>query len=190
VNLLKALAQSLDEADLPYMVIGGQAVLVYGEPRLTRDVDVTLGVSPKALPQVLEVVRRLGLRVLVENSEAFVQKTWVLPVLHPDTGLRVDFIFSWTPYEQQALQRVRNISVDGYPVRFASPEDVVIHKILAGRPRDLEDISSILQKQTLDTDYIRRWLQQFEMVLDQSLLSVFESLVAKASCDDSKPTGG
>ncbi len=184
MNLLKMLAQSLDEAGLPYMVIGGQAVLIYGEPRLTRDVDVTLGVSPQAPPRVLEVAGQLGLQLLVENPEDFVQKTWVLPTLHPDTGLRVDFIFSWTPYEQQALDRVRNIPIEGYPVRFASPEDVVIHKILAGRPRDLEDVRSILRKQSLDMAYIRHWLREFEALLGRSLLPEFESLAKETMHGD------
>ena len=181
MNLLKALAQTLDKARLPYMIIGGQAVMIYGEPRLTRDVDVTLGVSPQALPRVLEVVEQLDLQLLVENPEDFVRKTWVLPTLHPGTGLRVDFIFSWTPYEQQALERVRNIPIEGYPVRFASPEDVVIHKILAGRPRDLEDVRGILRKQSLDMAYIRRWLREFEALLGRPLLPVFEPLVDETS---------
>ncbi len=55
-NLLVDIAKALDELGLPYMIIGGQAVLIYGEPRLTRDIDITLGLTPDALPQVLEVV--------------------------------------------------------------------------------------------------------------------------------------
>ncbi len=93
------------------------------------------------------------------------------------TGLRVDFIFSWTPYEQEALRRARQVLVQGYPVRFASPEDVIIHKMLAARPRDLEDISSILRKQSLDLNYIRGWLRQFGSSLGKDLLSDFESVL-------------
>ena len=44
-KLLKRLAVALDHVGLPYMVFGGQAVLLYGEPRLTRDIDITLGVD-------------------------------------------------------------------------------------------------------------------------------------------------
>ncbi len=48
-NLLTRLARALDEAHIPYMIIGGQAVLLYGEPRLTRDVDVTVSLTPVCL---------------------------------------------------------------------------------------------------------------------------------------------
>ncbi len=39
-ELLQKTAQSLDNANIPYMIIGGQAVLIYGTPRLTRDIDI------------------------------------------------------------------------------------------------------------------------------------------------------
>jgi len=173
-NLLGRLTQALDEAKIPYIIIGGQAVLLYGEPRLTRDVDVIIGSRPRDLARVLRVVQRVPLRPLVQEVEDFVRQTWVLPTLDEAVGLRVDFIFSWMPYEQSALGRARQVEVEGYPVRFAAPEDVVIHKILAARPRDIEDIRSILRKQPLDMDYIRGWLQQFEEALGKDYLDRFE----------------
>ena len=176
LNLLLNLARALDGAEIPYMIIGGQAVLVYGEPRLTRDIDITLGVTPDQLPTVLTLAQKLGLKVLVEQPETFVRRTWVLPCQDPQSGLRVDFIFSWTPYEQQAIARARPIVVEGTPVRFAAPEDVIIHKILAGRPRDIEDVRSILRKQKVDTTYITKWLHQFEKTLGKPLTARFTKI--------------
>ncbi len=185
-NLLTRLAEALDRKGLPYMVIGGQAVLMYGEPRLTRDIDIILGVTPDALPRVLEVASEVGLHILVDAPGDFARRTWVLPTLHPESGLRVDFIFSWTPYERQALERARTFHIEGSPVRFAAPEDVIIHKILAGRPRDLEDVRSILRKQKVDAGYIRSWLHQFESVLGNPLVSVFDEILQE-EVSDGKP---
>ena len=86
-TLLARLARALDAAGLPYMVIGGQAVLLYGEPRLTRDIDLTLGVGPERLDDVLAVVNRLELRPLVEPVP-FVAETLVLPCEEPASGIR------------------------------------------------------------------------------------------------------
>ncbi len=47
-RILKQIASALDKAGIPYMVIGGRAVLLYGEPRLTKDIDVTLPSIPGA----------------------------------------------------------------------------------------------------------------------------------------------
>jgi len=90
--------------------------------------------------------------------------------------LRFDFIFSWTPYEQQAFKRAHSHFLEGYPVRFASPEDVIIHKILANRPRDLEDVRHILRRQKIDADYIRQWLQSFSQTLGGNFVDIFQKL--------------
>ena len=50
--LLARMANALQGRGLSFMVIGGQAVLVHGEPRLTQDIDVTLGVTPDHLDDV------------------------------------------------------------------------------------------------------------------------------------------
>ena len=78
-QLLERIALSLDEREIPYMVIGGQAVLLYGEPRLTRDVDITLGVGPDRLQDLLAIARASAWRVLVDNPEEFVERNLVLP---------------------------------------------------------------------------------------------------------------
>lgn len=162
-EILARLAAALRRHDIPSMVIGGQAVLLYGEPRLTRDIDVTLGVGSDRLPSILTLLGEIPLRPLPENPEAFVGQTMVLPALHEATGVRVDLVFSYTPFEREAIARARAVTLAGEEVRFASPEDVIIHKIFAGRPRDLEDVASILRNQPdLDRDYIRHWLEEFD----------------------------
>lgn len=160
------------------MVIGGQALLLYGEPRLTKDIDITLGVGVEGLAQITGLVRGLSLRVLVDDPEAFVNNTMVLPVIEEATGIRVDFIFSHSLYEQQAIARAREVPFGATTVKFASLEDVVIHKIIAGRGRDIEDVRSILLKNPgYDADYISKWLKEFEQLLQEDFSGVFRQIV-------------
>jgi hypothetical protein len=174
-QLLEAIARGLERLGVPYMLIGGQAVLLYGEPRLTRDIDVTLGVGPERLSELLEWVRGSGWQVLVEAPEEFVGKTMVLPCLEPVSGIRIDLIFSFSPYEQQALKRARRVPLGGAQVCFASLEDLIIHKMLAGRPRDLEDLRSVLLKnRAFDLEYVHRWLREFDRGLGERSLERFE----------------
>jgi hypothetical protein len=179
-KLLTKIANELDRLRLPYMVIGGQAVLLYGEPRLTKDIDITLGVGVEGLAQITDLIRGLSLKVLVDDPEPFVQKTMVLPVIEDASGIRVDFIFSHSPYEQQAIARAREVPFGETPVKFASLEDVVIHKIIAGRGRDIEDVKAILLKNPgYDADYITRWLKEFEQLLQEDFSGVFQKIVGE-----------
>ena len=69
-KILKKLAAALAKAGIPYMIIGGQAVLLYGEPRLTRDIDVTLGIGSEELDQVLSVCKKTGLKPIPKNPDS------------------------------------------------------------------------------------------------------------------------
>lgn len=174
--ILEAIARGLDRLGIPYMLIGGQAVLLYGEPRLTRNVDVTLGVGPERLPDLLGWVRENGWQVLVETPTEFVGKTMVLPCLEPASGIRIDLIFSFSLYEQEALERARRVTIGGAEVRFASLEDLIVHKTIAGRPRDLEDLRNVLLKnRSFDIEYVRRWLREFDRSLSGDALARFEA---------------
>ncbi len=176
-KLLADIAGELSKAQIPYMVIGGQAVLLYGEPRLTKDIDLTLGVGPDKLDDILAAASRLKLNVLTESAGEFVRKTLVLPAQDQRSGIRVDFIFSYSPYERQAIDRSRSIQLPTNPpasVQFAALEDVVIHKIIAGRPRDIEDVRSILLKNPgYDRQYIISWLKEFDESLGENFISAF-----------------
>lgn len=59
-ELLSRIALALKKAKLPYMIIGRQAVLIYAEPRFTRDIDITLGVDIEGYPQLVIVCEKLG----------------------------------------------------------------------------------------------------------------------------------
>ena len=179
-RLLKKVSLQLRKDSIPYMVIGGQAVLLYGEPRLTRDIDITLGVGVRELNKLKETISSLGLKILVERDEEFVERNMVLPTLDEKSGIRVDFIFSFSPYERQAIERAKDIKLGRSLVRFASLEDVVIHKVIAGRARDLEDIKSILLKnQKYDSDYIEKWLKEFDKSLTEQFLEIFREIKEK-----------
>lgn len=176
-RLLERLAQALQSRSISYMVIGGQAVLLYGEPRLTRDVDITLGLPVSRLPALLEAVHALGLKLRVENAEDFVRQTMVLPCVDADTSIRVDFIFSSSAYEAEALSRVNKVKVAGSEVHYASLEDLIIHKLVAGRPRDIEDVRGILLKNPgYDRAYVQRWLADFEQATGGPLRAVLADL--------------
>ena len=175
-ELIARIAGALNKADFPYMIIGGQAVLLYGAPRMTKDIDITLGTDAENLESLLPIIDAMDLKIIPEDFKSFVQQTFVLPARDEESGIRVDFIFSFIPYERQAIARSKTILLKGTNVMFASAEDLIIHKIFAGRPRDFEDVKSILLKNPdIDKKYIKKWLSEFETSPEkEGLVKAFE----------------
>jgi hypothetical protein len=164
--LIVRLADELEAKGIPFMLIGGQAVLLHGEPRLTQDVDVTMGVGPDRIGDLLGVCEALGLRPLPDDPRAFARETFVLPAADRATGLRVDLIFSTTSYEAQAIGRAVLVDLGTRDVPFATAEDLVLHKLFAGRPRDLEDAAGVIRRKgpELDWEYLGLWAREFAMI--------------------------
>ena len=162
-SLIARVASALQSQGIRFMLIGGQAVLVHGEPRLTQDIDITLAATPDQLDDILAVCDATDLEPLPEKVREFVNATFVLPAVETTTSVRVDFIFSSTPYEQQAIERAVVVPVRDVRVPFATAEDLVLHKLFAGRPRDLEDAEGVVRRKggELDWDYVEYWAAQF-----------------------------
>jgi predicted nucleotidyltransferase len=177
-KLIRKITRSLSRHKIPYMIIGGQAVLYYGEPRLTKDIDITLGITISEIERILKVIKGMGLSIRTMNPAAFARKTMVIPSYEKESGIGIDFILSYTPYEEQAIKRAKKVYLGKTSVCIATLEDVVVHKFFAGRPRDIEDIKSILLKNPrYDKKYIITWLKKFDISLGSKYTGSFRSLI-------------
>ena len=101
----------------------------------------------------------------------------MLPLTDEPTAIRVDLIFSLTPYESEAIRRAVGVTFDRTTVRFAAAEDLIIHKLVAGRPRDLEDVGGVLARRpSLDEAYLDKWLAAFHDVVNRDLIAEYRNL--------------
>lgn len=165
-RLLASITRELRRRDIPFMHIGGQAVLLHGTPRFTQDIDVTVARGPEDVGTVVAVCAALELEPLVEDLASFARETFVCPLRDRATDIRVDLIFSTTAYEHAAIARAVEVDVGGERVPFASAEDLILLKLFAGRARDLEDARSVVDRQgpRLDWRYLERWVAEFATV--------------------------
>lgn len=180
-ELLEKIGNALERDKIPYMIVGGQAVLLHGEPRLTKDVDIVVKLHVSERAKIESLANSLGFTALVEDAADFVGKTSVFPFHDKETGIRIDFIFAFSGYVRQALGRVRVLKIGEAKVRFASLEDILVLKVLAGRARDLEDALTILIKNPkVDLKYIRKWLSEFNQSIGTNHKKGFEDLIKEA----------
>jgi hypothetical protein len=149
-DALTALASWLDLHGLPYMVIGGFAVTIWGEPRFTRDLDVTISVPSEKLFSTIELICS-NFASLVADPAKFVTETRVLPIVIQ--SVPVDLVFAALPYEDAAIARAKPIRLGTGTVRICSPEDLILHKIVSQRARDREDIEGVFRYRHSELDY-------------------------------------
>jgi uncharacterized nucleotidyltransferase DUF6036 len=141
-SALAELVDGLDGASVRYMLIGGLAASLRARPRFTHDIDATILLAPDRVPDLLA---RLAprFRAAVPRVAAFARRNGVIPLLGPgDT--RVDLLIAAHSFERAALRRATRMRVFGRPVRVCLAEDLVVYKMGAMGPRDLEDVSALL----------------------------------------------
>ena len=164
---LVTIAEKLEALQIPYMVIGGMATAVWGEPRATLDVDVTVWIAEE---EIEAIPGRLAHRftVLPEDAVDFIRQTRVLP-LETEAGVRIDLIFGMLPFEQAAIERSVNRIVAGRPVRFCTAEDLILYKIISDREQDLHDVRAILRRRrsSLDRTYLDPRVQELSDGLER-----------------------
>ena len=172
-NLLKsaALAQrALSDAGIDSIVIGGLAVAIWGEPRLTRDVDLKVLLQRDRAEQLVKALPQ-GFRCLADHPEATLRRVGFLFV-QDAAGIRIDFLLADTGFDVEAFSRKRNVEMMAERIAVCTPEDLIVYKMISTRSRDHDDVRGVIRRQQdkLDDDYITSWLYQFEQALDDSTL--------------------
>jgi hypothetical protein len=165
------LQRRLQEADIPSVVIGGVAVALWGEPRVTRDIDFKVHLGREEAERLLALLSPDYTPLLPDPRRALREQGMLF--VQDATGARLDLLLADTAYDVEAIQRGRPIEVEpGATIRVCSPEDLVIYKLVSTRLRDHEDARSVVRRQgdKLDDGYVRHWLRQFELALDDSTL--------------------
>jgi hypothetical protein len=172
-----------EAAGVRWYLFGAQAVIVWGRPRLTADVDVTVALAPAEVERILPPLEAASFDPRPEHPSDFVLKTRILPLIHQPTGIPVDLVFAGPGLEMEFLENAREIDISGLEIPVISPEDLVIAKVLAGRPKDMEDAESVVAEQAdaLDLGRIRHWLGRLEEALDRrDLLPEVECMVERS----------
>lgn len=91
------------------------------------------------------------------------------------------YIFSLSDYERRAVERATAFDLDGISVNYISIEDLIIHKLVASRPRDLEDVLYVVLKNpSYDKSYVLHWLEEYDRELSTNLVHTLEDIVAKS----------
>jgi len=158
---LKALGGLLDGLGIRWVLIGALAANRYRtSPRHTEDVDLLLADSGPGVDALESTLRAAGWIPRRASPEGE-----LLRVRHPELGI-ADLMIAGTDYQLEAIERARIEHFDDEgSAAVLTAEDVIIHKLIAGRSQDLADIEAILaSKVPLDARYIETWASFWDVL--------------------------
>lgn len=132
----------LEKRGWRFCFIGGLAVLRWGEPRQTRDIDLTLltgfGEEERFIDPLLS---RFPTRL--DDARNFALDNRVL-LLATDDGVGIDIALGALPFEERAVARATDWALpDDLVLRTCSAEDLIVYKAFAGRPQDWVDVEMV-----------------------------------------------
>ena len=162
-EVLADLVQSFDMLHVEYMVMGGIAVRFWGVPRPTFDLDFTLALTHEQVPPVLRGLEDRGYTIPEYHQEGFLDRLadmqkFSVTRYAEGRELKVDLFLVTTEYQREAFSRRIRKAINGTQAWVISPEDLILHKLIAGRERDLADVSDILVLMPdVDRAYLHKW---------------------------------
>lgn len=180
IGALKKLQSFFRRLNIPFCITGGLAVQVRGEARFTRDIDLCVHVSFENQEDIIEAISS-EFESRFSDAAEFARNNQIFPVIVG--GVDVDIALGLTSFEAQAISNATSeqLSVDlSLPV--VSAEDLIVFKVLAARPKDLQDLSSILARNAscLNLVYIRDTLAGFQQELDtRELLPLLDDYLSR-----------
>jgi hypothetical protein len=140
---LLAFARLAKKLALRWYVFGAQAVNLYGYPRATADLDLTIDLGERTAPSFVAHLVKAGFDPQFVDDE-FIAATRVIPVVHRTSGLPIDLVLAGPGLEQMFLDETENRKLEGVTIPVLSLENLIVTKVLAARPRDQEDIRELI----------------------------------------------
>jgi hypothetical protein len=158
--------------------IGGLSVQRWGEPRVTRDIDLTVlagfGNEERIIDPLLE-----SYPPRIQNAREYALRRRVLLLASPG-GAGIDVLLGALPYEENLINRATPFAFSpGLEIRTCSAEDLIVMKLFASRPLDIRDAEGIAARNAarLDWSYVEKQLRPLaELKEDPEILTTLARL--------------
>jgi hypothetical protein len=179
-NLLRYLSTALEQLGISYFVTGSMATIAYGEPRFTNDIDVVVDLKPDRVDVFCAAFPEPEFYCPRDFVADAVQRKFQFNVLQPETGLKIDVIVATdSEFDRSRLHRAVRVSTrQGFEAWFASPEDVILKKLVyfkeGGSEKHIRDILGVLRirGELVDRAYIAEWADRRNLILARLSVSV------------------
>jgi hypothetical protein len=160
LDIVRDVSMRLEHADIGYMLTGSMAMNYYAQPRMTRDIDLVVALTPEDTDTVMQLftpdydVSRDAVRSSIAHESLF-------NLIHQESVIKVDCIIrKSTPYRRAEFERRQRITIEDFSTWIASKEDLIISKLWWAKDShsemQLRDVKN-LAATDYDRDYVARW---------------------------------
>lgn len=162
IEVLTLVAARLESAGIAYMVSGSMAMNYYAQPRMTRDIDIVVELTPADADRIRQLFAADFYCDPAAVRDAIARRA-MFNVIHFDLAVKVDFIVRKnTPYRETEFARRRDAVVAGVRLWLVSPEDLVLSKLFWAKDShsetQLNDARNLIAfVPALDWPYVERW---------------------------------
>jgi hypothetical protein len=166
-GIFREIIAALDQAAIPYMVVGSFASNLYGTGRATFDIDLVVSATPEQVRILLSLLPTDKYYFDVDTAVAACRHKDMFNILDMERGWKIDIIFEKpSAYHRQAFQRRIAAEIEQVSLMAATAEDTIVSKLewakMGESLRQIEDVAGILKVKgkSLDQGYIERWVQE------------------------------
>lgn len=167
----------LGALDAPSAVIGGIAVIAWGFARFTGDIDCAIAASREEARALMTAFERQGFSARTDDAVAFAEENLVLLLRHVETQVDVDVSLAQLAFEGAALARAVERPFGVVQVRVPQVTDLLVYKLVAGRPKDLQDAEELLARHEVDEARIEQLLREFDELLNTDRVADWRRLL-------------
>lgn len=163
------------------MVIGGLAAIARGVRRFTTDIDATVRGDGLAIDTLVSALAAESIEPRIVDAARFARENLVFLARHSPTGVDLDVSLAWSPFEHEALELATRCFFGEVAVPMATASDLVVMKGVASRPKDLEDIETLLVLHP-GIDVLRaraKLVELSELAEAPELVPAFDAVVAR-----------
>jgi predicted nucleotidyltransferase len=187
-HALGALSRALRRARVPWMIIGGIALIARGVRRVTTDIDVAVRGDATTIDHLIDQLAREDIAMRIPDAARFARENLVLLARHSPTGIDLDVSLAWSSFEHEALEAATRASFGNVRIPVSTAEDLLVFKAVAGRARDIEDAEALLVLHPrIDVDRARgRVVDLAKLAEAPEIVDAFDALVARARSGTSR----
>jgi len=144
---------------------GGLAVIVWGRPRVTQDLDLLVDLDSERAERLLALAAQQGYRFDFAEAALLLEGGFLRLEPVADPPIALDLLVADTPLHQQALARARVFELAGEQVPVLTAEDLILLKLVAFRPKDTFDLETVIDAMgdRLDLPYLRAWADRLRL---------------------------